>query len=122
MKKKMLVVEDDKAFAFVLSKYYSNLYRVEVATSSNDCQETIRRFTPDVVLLDYYLPGKTGGELFTIIRNACPNARIIILSANESSQTVVDLIKIGVRDYVVKDDNALDEIDKILKESSEEAN
>lgn len=118
-KKKMLVVEDDRAFAFVLSKYYSNDYQVELAASADECQETIRRFTPDVVLLDYYLPGKTGGELFTIIQNACPNARIIILSANESSQTVVDLVKIGVRDYVVKDDDALDEIDKILKEPSE---
>lgn len=113
-KKKMLVVEDDKAFAFLLSKYYSNDYQVEVATSSDECQELIRRLTPDVVLLDYFLPGKTGGELFSIIKNACPNSRIIILSANESSQTVVDLIKIGVRDYVVKDDVALDEIDKIL--------
>ncbi|MTI19803.1 response regulator, partial [Fulvivirga sp. RKSG066] len=119
-KKKMLIVEDDKALSLVLSKYYGRHYEVKTASNSNECQETIRRYTPDIVLLDYYLPGKTGGELFSIIKNAAPEARIIILSANESSQTVVDLIKLGVRDYVVKGNNAIEEIDEILGTPKEE--
>jgi len=120
-KQKMLIVEDDKTSAFVLAKYY-NSFEVKIATNSDECQEAIRRFSPNIVLLDYHLPGKNGDELYKIIKQAHPKAHVIVLSANDSSKTVVELVKLGVRDYVIKGDDALDEIDKILKEAAEEAN
>ena len=119
-KQKMLIVEDDKTYAYVLAKYYKS-YETKVAFNADECLEILRTYSPNIIILDFQLPGKSGGELYSIINQSHPKAHVIVLSANESSKTVVDLVKLGVRDYVIKGDDSLDEIDKILEESEKQS-
>ena len=117
-KQKMLIIEDDKTYAYVLAKYYKS-YETKVAINADECLEILRTYSPHYIILDFHLPGKNGDELYTMIKQTHPKAHVIVLSANNSSKTVVDLVKLGVRDYVIKGDDALDEIDKILEASVE---
>lgn len=119
-KKNMLIIEDDQAFALVLANYYTDKFNIHVAHTAGYAKEILTKFTPDEVLLDYFLPDQLGSELVSVIKEGNPRARIIVISANESSKTVVELIGLGIRNYVVKDENSINEVNKILNEPADE--
>ena len=115
-KNKMLIIDDDQAFALILVNHFSDNYKVKVAHDGTDALELVESFQPDIILLDYFLPHTTGDKLFEHIHKSHPDIHVIVLSANESSKTVVELVKLGVREYVVKDDDAIAEVERILEE------
>lgn len=119
-KTKMLIIDDDQAFSLILVNHFSDNYNVKVAYDGSNAMELLESFRPDIILLDYFLPQTTGDKLFQQIHEAHPETHVIMLSANESSKTVVELVKLGVRDYVVKDDDAITEVERILEEGFDE--
>jgi two-component system nitrate/nitrite response regulator NarL len=60
-----------------------------------------RERSPDVMLLDLNLPGG-GVNAAANIARACPNVRIIALTASEDEEDVTSALKSGVRGYVLK--------------------
>lgn len=112
----MLIIDDDQAFALILVNHFSDNYEVKVAHDGTDALELVESFQPEIILLDYFLPHTTGDKLFEHIHTAHPDIHVIVLSANESSKTVVELVKLGVREYVVKDEDAITEVERILEE------
>ena len=113
---KLLIIDDDQAFALILVNHFSDRYNVKVAHDGDRAMELLESFRPDIIILDYFLPKTTGDVLFEQIHSAHPETHVIVLSSNESSKTVVELVKLGVREYVVKDDDAISELDRILEE------
>jgi DNA-binding NarL/FixJ family response regulator len=63
---------------------------------------------PDVVVLDISMPDLNGIEAARKIRKSCPNTEILILSMHYTNQLIYEIIKIGVRGYVVKSDSERD--------------
>jgi DNA-binding NtrC family response regulator len=57
---------------------------------------------PDVVLLDITLPGQDGVDLLKNIHSRLPDMPVIMLTAVDKIQTVVECIKIGAFDYLAK--------------------
>jgi len=56
---------------------------------------------PDVMLLDLYLPGGGASAAATVAR-ACPNVRIVALTASEDEQDVTSALQAGARGYILK--------------------
>ena len=61
---------------------------------------------PDVVLLDIGMPGLNGIEAAIIIRDKCPNSRIIFVTENRDRDIREAAISIGASGYIVKADAA----------------
>jgi DNA-binding NtrC family response regulator len=103
---KIFIVEDDKWYGGLLHHYLSQNpdYEVTLIESGKECLAQLNR-KPDLVTIDFGLPDMNGEELFKKIRQAQPNLPVIIISAQEKITTAVDLLKMGVEDYLVKDDN-----------------
>jgi DNA-binding NarL/FixJ family response regulator len=65
--------------------------------------ELVARTTPDVVLMDISMPGRTGLEATRSIRASTPNARVVILTVSPDEGDVDDAILAGACGYLLKD-------------------
>ncbi len=61
-----------------------------------------RQHRPDVVLMDYQLPDKTGVETVTAIRSEFPDARILMLTIFDGEEDIYRAISAGVKGYITK--------------------
>ena len=64
------------------------------------------RSAPDVVLLDVLMPTMNGLETLKALRAAHPNLPVIMLSGQQVPATIVDAVRLGAIDYVVKSDES----------------
>jgi DNA-binding NtrC family response regulator len=60
---------------------------------------------PDVVLLDVMMPGMNGLETLRALKTAKSDLQVIMLSGREQAATIVEAVRLGAADYVVKPDD-----------------
>src|SRR5438445_189491 len=60
---------------------------------------------PDIVLLDVMMPGMNGLETLRALKSAKPDLQVIMLSGREHASTIVEAVRLGAADYVVKPDD-----------------
>jgi DNA-binding NtrC family response regulator len=104
---KLAVVDDDPAFAEYLKTLLgSRGYDVSVYSSGATLLQALERNpAPDVVLLDVLMPGMNGLETLKAARQANPAVQVIMLSGQQVPSTIVDSVRLGAVDYVVKPDD-----------------
>lgn len=103
------IVEDDPWYGEILS-YHLNLnpdYKVTRFETGKDCLAKMSG-KPDLITIDFSLPDMTGDNLFQKIREINPTVPVIIISAQEEVSVAVSLLKMGVSDYLVKDEATKD--------------
>jgi two-component system, chemotaxis family, chemotaxis protein CheY len=80
--------------------------------------DTIRTVGPDVVILDWEMPMLSGAELVRIVRSPgvfpMPDVPIIMLSAHGERWRVVEAVKLGVNEYLVKPVSAKSLYDRLV--------
>jgi len=102
----IFIVEDDVWYSELLN-YQLSLnpdYVVTRFATANDCLRELHK-KPDLITIDYSLPDMTGAELFKKIRAVNSFVPVIVISGQNDVHTAVDLLKTGVSDYLVKNDN-----------------
>jgi two-component system, NtrC family, response regulator AtoC len=103
------IVEDDPWYGEILA-YHLSLnpdYKVTRFESGKECLAKMSA-KPDLVTIDFSLPDMKGDELFKKIRELNPHIPVIIISAQEEVSVAVNLLKMGVNDYLVKDEATKD--------------
>ncbi len=105
--KSLFIVDDDKVYIDFLMPALQRHFQVRAFYSGEDLLQVIDQQVPDIITIDYDMPGMNGQELFRILKEKCPDTHLIILSSNEDGQVVLDLINDGVRDYVIKDEHVI---------------
>jgi two-component system, NtrC family, response regulator AtoC len=108
---RIFVVEDDPLFSRVLKHKLEAEENFEV-TMFTTGEEFLKNLylNPDIVTLDYTLPGITGIELLKRVVSYSKGITPIILSAQEDVKVVVQAYKSGAKDYIIKNDNAIVEL------------
>ena len=111
MAKRVLIVEDDKAIARLLR---DNLeyegFVVETCENGHDAVASVRRFAPDLLLLDLMLPhGADGFDICRELHQSPTRVPTIILSARAQKEDRIRGLTLGADDYVTKP-FALDEL------------
>jgi two-component system NtrC family response regulator len=106
MKKKILVVDDE----LELRKLIHKLLKMEgyVVSEANDAEEAIEMIKKDdfsVVLSDIKMPGISGMDLLTMIKEFDNAIEVIMLTAYGRIEDGVDAIKRGAFDYITKGDD-----------------
>jgi len=100
---RILVVEDDPRLPRMLARVLERAgYEVEVASSGEQAVGRAGSVRPDVALIDVNLPGLTGLETFTALRESQPNLVGIFMTAFGSIRSAVDAMRAGGFDYITK--------------------
>lgn len=103
----ILCVDDDAINHMVLETFFKpHGFAIEVAMSGFEAMSFLEEnnVLPDVVLLDVMMPGMSGLEVATKIRELFPkeNIPVIMLSALSSDDDIVSGLKSGSHDYITK--------------------
>ena len=109
---RIVLVEDNEVFREALELLLGLNEAVDVVGSVADGEHAVEacvRLDPDVVLMDYRLPGLDGVQATRALREAVPGAAVICLTAQASPREVEALRAAGAVDCLTKDEH-LDEI------------
>ncbi len=102
---RILVVDDHTLFRRGLSALLARDPQLQVVGDAGDAGEAIRRaqeLQPDVVLLDNHLPGVSGVDAIGSLREAAPQARILMLTVSEDSHDLAAALRAGASGYLLK--------------------
>lgn len=100
---KIFVVEDDEWYNRLLVHNLSLNpdYVIESFSSGKECLANLGK-NPDVITLDYRLPDMMGLEVLKKIKAENEEIQVVLISEQDEIEVVVDLLKYGAYDYLVK--------------------
>ncbi len=113
---RIILVEDNQVFREALELLLGLRSDVVVVASIGDGHEVVpacREHNPDVVLMDYRLPGMDGVEATAAVREACPDVAVVCLTASANLREMDALREAGAV-YCLTKDQELDEIVKAI--------
>jgi DNA-binding response OmpR family regulator len=100
---RILVVEDDRAVQRALRRLFeAEGYGVQTADDGSSAVELFQSFSPTAVVLDLRLPGMSGRDVCSAVKQIAPAVPIIVLSAASDVSDKVLLLELGADDYVTK--------------------
>ncbi len=123
---KILLVEDDRAFAERLKKNLElSSYATVIAESTEKALALLREHDFDLIVTDIRLPGASGLELIRRVKvdttlGVDPDVPIIVLTSVSSVDTAVEAMKLGASDYITKEaerQEILIRIGKVLEQA-----
>src|SRR5882757_10296356 len=111
MKKiKLAIVDDHNLFRKGLIKLINlgdkeNKYTILFeAENGNDLKEKLdKRFLPDIILMDIDMPDMDGYEAAQWINTYYPDINILVISMFESEESIIKMLRLGVKGYLSKD-------------------
>ncbi|MBI4635789.1 MAG: response regulator transcription factor [Candidatus Rokubacteria bacterium] len=102
---RVLAADDHALFRKGVTTLLRGVEGFSVVGEAQDGREavaTAEALTPDVVLLDIYMPAMDGLEAAKRIRQKVPSAKIVILTVSEEDQKLFDALKAGAHGYLLK--------------------
>jgi DNA-binding NarL/FixJ family response regulator len=103
---RVLIVDDHRSFADALTMaidIHDDLACVGAASSIATAIDTARAVVPDVVLLDIHLPDGDGIDAMQQIRDACPGARVVILTGHTDVEVLARAAAAGASGFLPKE-------------------
>lgn len=120
--KLIFVVDDDPLVTtLVANRLEAAGYNVRTFAYGEECVAALDT-RPDLIVLDYWfvregtLP-KNGMEVFDEINRIAPGLPVIMFSAQENGELVLELARRGIADYVIKDSNLIGNLQYAIKET-----
>lgn len=105
MKKKIMVVDDNKVMVEMLKEYFLESKTVEVVDEAYDGQEAwnkIKENSYDCVLLDLIMPKKDGLFVLEQMKENKIKANVIVVTSYNEQETIRNVSEFGVRYFVLK--------------------
>ncbi len=100
---KIALVEDDENLRFLVAeRLEAEGYTVLEAADGLSAEKMILEEQPDIVLLDWMLPGKQGADVCQEIRSKGYDNVVIMITAKEQDVDKIEAYNVGVSDYVTK--------------------
>lgn len=115
----ILVIDDEEGIlnlvALILGK---RGYTVAKANDAFQGLELVASLNPQLVILDYMMPGMDGLEALTRIKTNFPDTYVIMFTGKGSEEIAVALMKAGASDYILKpfnNQNLVERVENVLK-------
>jgi response regulator of citrate/malate metabolism len=117
-KLQVMVVDDDFMIAKLHGKYIDQQEGYELGGIAHNYEQTltrVRELPPDLILLDVYLPDRSGIEVLRTIRAENIPCDIILITASKEIDVIEEAFRLGIFDYLIKPfdlDRLKDTLDK----------
>ncbi|MBL0070726.1 MAG: sigma-54-dependent Fis family transcriptional regulator [Bacteroidetes bacterium] len=115
---KIFIIEDDVMVA-TLMKQALGKYDHELThfTNAEDCLQNLH-LNPDIVTVDYNLPGMNGIELMGRIKSYNSSIMVVLVSGQETLEVVVAAYKGGASEYIIKNDSLFVNLENSIRNLS----
>ncbi|HOW41621.1 MAG TPA: response regulator [Bacteroidales bacterium] len=119
--KLIFIVDDDQFINTLITKRFTaEGYKVEAFTYGEECIKALSK-NPDAIILDYYFISNdqkvmNGMEVLDKIKELKPETPVIMLSGQEKGEIVLELARKGIDDYIIKDNNLIENLKSALNE------
>jgi putative two-component system response regulator len=99
----ILIADDELMIRNLLSYRLRDLgYKCMATSDGIATMKELRRFKPDLVLLDINMPRKPGVDILRELSHRSPHTAVIMVTAVDDVKTAVESMKMGASDYIVK--------------------
>lgn len=98
----VLIVDDEPAARFALRRVVEQTCRPVEAGCIREARRLLEEERPEVILLDYGLPGEDGLSWLRELHEEGSEAAVIMVTAHGSERTAVEAMKLGAYDYLAK--------------------
>lgn len=102
---RILILEDEEAHFHLMKRTIcKELPEATVchASDASACLGELERIAPDIILIDYLLPGMTGIEFLAAIKQKGCDIPIIMITGQGDESIAIQAMKLGAQDYLVK--------------------
>lgn len=123
-KQKILIVDDTPLMLRNFKAMLDHLYDVVLATSGKQALSTILQEEPDLILLDYEMPGMNGKEVFEAILDDedMRHIPVVFLTSVSERKTVISILQSKPAGYIIKpvdQEKLLSTIQEVLESSND---
>lgn len=103
-RKKILIVDDEENIGKIIKLHLEDTDEYEglVATRGEQAIEIVKTDQPDLVLLDYMMPGMTGLEVLRRIKAVAPNTPVAMVTAVWNQEEARKCFEAGAYEYITK--------------------
>jgi DNA-binding response OmpR family regulator len=118
MKKKILVVDDEKSICLLLENFLSQDYDVVSFNDGLEGLEWLEENLPDLIISDIQMSKMDGYEFLTSVRQKgfTKHTPVIMLSGKSESKERIKCYKLGAQDYLTKPFNP-EELEELVKKN-----
>ena len=116
---KVILADDHRIFRKGLKSLLSEKKNIEVlaeADNGDEALEAVKKYKPEIVVMDIAMPKMDGIEATRQIREQFPDTEVVILSMHAKKAYIDQVLKAGAKGYVLKDsdeENLLSAIDTV---------
>jgi DNA-binding NarL/FixJ family response regulator len=117
---RVVLVEDNDKFRETLELLFGLRDEIDVVGSvstGDEAPPVVRALRPDVVLMDYRMPGLNGAEATRLVLEADPTTRVVCLTASVTAEEIAEVERAGAAAVVTKDGD-FDRLVEIVCEAS----
>ncbi len=116
----ILAIDDSNTDLRIIRKFLGSEYKVLVTSQANEALSLLQKNRVDLVLMDVYMPGVDGITLCERIKRntLSKNIPIVICSSSPTQENVIQAIRAGASDFLVKPFSRQKLIEKIAKHVS----
>jgi two-component system response regulator DevR len=112
----VLVVDDHQMFAESLARLLSDQGDIVVlgmAAEGSEALDLCERLKPNVILIDYHMPGRDGVSIAAEIKRNHPEIMVVMLTGSAEDHVVLAAVEAGCSGYVTKDRAATELVDAV---------
>ncbi len=115
---KLFIIEDDVMVATLMKQALAKYdHEITHFTTAEDCIQNLH-INPDIITVDYNLPGMNGIELMSRIKSYNSAIMVVLVSGQENLDVVIESYKGGASEYIIKNDNLFVNLENSIKNLS----
>ena len=102
----LLIADDHTLLRDAMRALLDSSDRIKVVAEANDgieVMEQIKKYQPDIVLMDIGMPRMNGLDTTKLIRQNYPDTRVVILSMHANEEYVLQALRAGASGYLLKE-------------------
>ncbi len=115
---KIFIIEDDIIVATLMKQALAKYdHELSHFTNAEDCLQNLH-LNPDIVTVDYNLPGMNGIDLMSRIKSYNSAIMVVLVSGQENLEVVIDAYKGGASEYIIKNDSLFVNLENSIRNLS----